>query len=557
MHRGIHALAVAILLSLMFVSPSPLQTAQAQTPAGYEALVALYNDVRATGRPTQTNGAADFSVAAIQAQAAKIPQFRQRLAAIDPAKWPTPQRVDFLLTRAALDTLDFQHRVLHPWSSDPGFYVDQVQSATYAELPLEGERLTTLQNRLAGVPKILTQAKTNLTQGAREFAKLAIYNLDHADGVGHGMPFRDTPPPGTRGWFVDFLERAKKQQPALVPAAEQALAAVDDFRGWLKQRAPQMTAPAGVGRDNFNWYLKNIRYMPYTIEDSVKVGDSEYERSMAALALERNKNRGVPEIALPTSKNEYEKRQRDAQDDMRAFLRKQDILTIPDYGAGHLHQNVPWIVRPGNKLNFWEAIQFRDPRPDTAHATLPGHVFDGLVHQHDKRPIRGSFSDSGRTEGWGFYLEEATLLLGFIDDKPRTRELFYIFQAARGVRDRAEAKLHTNEWTIDQAVKFMVDKVPYMDDDVARVDAEIYLKRPTYGLSYQMGKMQMLKLLGDRKHQLGDKFNLKEFHDQFLAAGTIPISLIRWEMTGLDDEVKAFWNAPAPAAPKKATGGAQ
>jgi uncharacterized protein (DUF885 family) len=142
------------------------------------------------------------------------------------------------------------------------------------------------------------------------------------------------------------------------------------------------------------------------------------------------------------------------------------------------------------------------------------------------------------------------LELGFLDERPRTKELFYIFQAARGVRDPAEARLHQNEWTIDQAVDFMVEKVPYMDRDVARVDAEIYLKRPTYGLSYQLGKMEILKLLGDRKHQLGDKFNLKAFHDQFLAAGTIPVSLIRWEMTGFDDEAKQFWAESKPPAKK-------
>jgi hypothetical protein len=56
--------------------------------------------------------------------------------------------------------------------------------------------------------------------------------------------------------------------------------------------------------------------------------------------------------------------------------------------------------------------------------------------------------------------------------------------------------------------------------------------------------MEMLKLIGDREHQLGDKFNLKEFDDQFIASGTIPISLIRWEITGLDDEVKGFWDTP-------------
>jgi uncharacterized protein (DUF885 family) len=51
----------------------------------------------------------------------------------------------------------------------------------------------------------------------------------------------------------------------------------------------------------------------------------------------------------------------------------------------------------------------------------------------------------------------------------------------------------------------------------------------------------MQRLLADRKRQLGEEFNLKAFHDEVMAAGRLPLSLIRWDMTGLDDEVKAFW----------------
>ena len=58
---------------------------------------------------------------------------------------------------------------------------------------------------------------------------------------------------------------------------------------------------------------------------------------------------------------------------------------------------------------------------------------------------------------------------------------------------------------------------------------------------YVIGKVQLEKLLADRARQLGDKFDLGKFHDEFLAAGTIPITLTRWEMTGLDDEVKELW----------------
>jgi uncharacterized protein (DUF885 family) len=108
-------------------------------------------------------------------------------------------------------------------------------------------------------------------------------------------------------------------------------------------------------------------------------------------------------------------------------------------------------------------------------------------------------------------------------------------------RNRAEIGLHTNEFTIQDAVRYMVDRTPMMDDNVARVDAEIYLREPGYGISYQMGGIQIDQLLADRAMQLGNRFNLKGFHDQFLAAGMIPISLIRWQMTGLDDEVSQFW----------------
>jgi uncharacterized protein (DUF885 family) len=84
---------------------------------------------------------------------------------------------------------------------------------------------------------------------------------------------------------------------------------------------------------------------------------------------------------------------------------------------------------------------------------------------------------------------------------------------------------------------------------VARVDAEIYLRRPPgYGLGYTVGMIEMQKLLADRRHQLGDKFVLKQFHDEFMAAGRLPMSVIRYDMTGFDDEIRHFWHKdPLPA----------
>ena len=54
--------------------------------------------------------------------------------------------------------------------------------------------------------------------------------------------------------------------------------------------------------------------------------------------------------------------------------------------------------------------------------------------------------------------------------------------------------------------------------------------------------VQIQRLLAERKRQLRDDFDLKAFHDDFMAAGRLPMSLIRWEMTGFDDEIRSFWS---------------
>jgi uncharacterized protein (DUF885 family) len=187
-------------------------------------------------------------------------------------------------------------------------------------------------------------------------------------------------------------------------------------------------------------------------------------------------------------------------------------------------------------------VQYRDPTPDLLHATLPGHAFDGQMSRRDKRPIRGAIGDGVRAEGWGVYLEEAAQRLGFMEDRPRLRELIDIFGIFRAVRVAGDIELQLNQKTVPEVVADWQKWTPWLDKNVARVDAEIYLRRPPgYGLGYTVGMIEMQKLLADRRHQLGEKFVLKQFHDEFMAAGRLPMSLIRYDMTGFDNEIRHFW----------------
>jgi uncharacterized protein (DUF885 family) len=67
------------------------------------------------------------------------------------------------------------------------------------------------------------------------------------------------------------------------------------------------------------------------------------------------------------------------------------------------------------------------------------------------------------------------------------------------------------------------------------------LRFPGFHTGVVIGKAQFMKIFRERAMQLGDDFNLKQFIDEFLAAGMIPMSLIRWEMTGYEDEIEKLW----------------
>jgi hypothetical protein len=507
----------------------------------HSALVEMYQEFLEFRRPVVIDGVPDFSPAAIEARKKGLVVFRERLAGISTENWPVAPKIDYLLVRAKLDDLDFQLRITRPWERDPGTYVDMIARIPYAETPISEGSIEKLQSRLKTVPRILEQAEVNLTAAASALADIAIRRLERSDGVNQGEPRRDVPPEGVIGWYKEFIRRLSTHHPELVSDARKALSAVENFLDWLKTSRDRMTAPVSIGLENYNWYLKNVRLMPYTVEDVLKIAEVEYYRTLAFLRIEQHKNRRLPVLEPASTAEDHERRVREAESLIRSFIDEHDLLTIPDYMPPRFETDAFWIVRPGGKRHFWEEITYRDPLNNHIHASIPGHRFDSLIQRRNTHPIRGRYGDGGRAEGWTFYLEEMFLQAGLLDDRPRTKELFYIAQLKRVLRVPAEIRMQTGELTLDQALRFLMDEVPLMDENLARYDLQIYLRQPAYGMTYLAGKVQFEKLLSDRARQLGKDFDLGKFHDEFLAAGSIPITLIRWEMTGQDDEVKKLW----------------
>lgn len=130
-----------------------------------------------------------------------------------------------------------------------------------------------------------------------------------------------------------------------------------------------------------------------------------------------------------------------------------------------------------------------------------------------------------------------------MEERPHARELIYNFGIFRAARTIGDIRLQRNEISFPDMVAYWRSKTSWLDANVARVDAKIYLRRsPGYGLGYTVGSFQMYKLLAGRKQQLPENFVPGKFHHQLLAAGGIPFALIRYQITGLDDEIQKCWN---------------
>ena len=94
--------------------------------------------------------------------------------------------------------------------------------------------------------------------------------------------------------------------------------------------------------------------------------------------------------------------------------------------------------------------------------------------------------------------------------------------------------------SIAEAGEYLQSTVP-MDKESATHEAAFFATTPGQAITYQIGKLQVLKLVSDARVMWGDEFNLKTYHDYMMQNGNVPIALQRWEFLGKTDEIEYLW----------------
>ena len=263
----------------------------------------------------------------------------------------------------------------------------------------------------------------------------------------------------------------------------------------------------------------------------------ELARAHAFLALERERNARLPEQVPITSATEHSHRFGAAVTEYLAFLKSHNIMTLKDYMEPALRALLGTFA-PGPR-EFFTEVDYRDPEVMRTHGY---HWFDlgQMVNEPHPDPIRrGALLYNifaSRTEGWATGWEEMMLQAGMFDARPRSRELVYALLGQRAARALGDLMMHGNKMSLEEAAKFAAANTPngWLRETGHTVWGEqhLYLQQPGYGTSYVIGKIQGERIMAERRIALKDKFSIKEFMDGFNAVGLIPISLVRWELTG-------------------------
>jgi uncharacterized protein (DUF885 family) len=202
--------------------------------------------------------------------------------------------------------------------------------------------------------------------------------------------------------------------------------------------------------------------------------------------------------------------------------------TTAYYGAGSVESGIAgtYYVNTSrlNQRPLWEIPAL------SLHESVPGHHFQiALQQEMDLAPFRRNFTGfTAFTEGWALYAESLGEDMGLYNTPERRMgELSY--QMWRATRLVVDTGIHAFGWNKARAVQYMRDNTALTD---ANIDAEVnrYISWPGQALGYMIGRLKILELRHRAETALGDRFDLRRFHDAVLRNGSVPLDVLEGEI---------------------------
>jgi uncharacterized protein (DUF885 family) len=501
----------------------------------------------------------DLRRSAIDTHLSALAGFARRLDAIPVAALPPTEQVEHAIVQANIRARQFELEEVRSWERNPHVYADIIAStlavqAIFTYTP-ETERARRVLSKLRQVPRLVQAARDNIKEPPAIFVKVGI------DTWRGAMSFIDTDLPRAFA-RVDDLHLLGDLADACTEAVQTMGAYVVDLENEIR---PKAKGSFRLGREKFEKKLRLDEGITLPVDRLLAIATRELEATQEEFrTVAGRRNGGDPVAAWRAAKHQTHPEPgsliataRGQLDELHTFLSRNPVVEIPD-SAGVTVAPTPEFFR-WSSASMWTPGPF-EPKPSRAlyyltdvdpswsdtrklehlrdfnlptlwtisiHEVYPGHFTHYQYLRRVESKVRRStmFAPASYMEGWAHYCEQMMLEAGFGrgDDALKLGQLAEAL--VRLARFIVGIRLHTEDWSVEQGVKFFQNEA-FLEEANARREAERGTFDPTY-LVYSAGKLMLLKLRRDWQEQQGGKPSLRAFHDALLAQGAAPFWALR------------------------------
>jgi uncharacterized protein (DUF885 family) len=505
----------------------------------------------------------DLGRQAIEAQARSLGGFARRLAAIDPNRLTSVERLERPALEANIRARVFELEQVRTWERSLQHYADILATSLAGQVLFDyaplAERARRVHSKLRQVPRLMQSARDNIKDPPGIYLKVGLESLRGT------LRFIDEDLPRAFGNLGDLHLLGD-----LADASMEAVTAIGGLIEYVeKDLAPRSKGSFRLGREKFEQKFQLDEGITLSAERLLAIAQRELQATQEEFRRVASRlDGGDPLAAWQRMKQEHPPagqlvpvaQQQVAE--LLEFITRQGIITVPD-GAGVSVLPTPRFYR-WTSASMWTPGPFEvraqrafyyitDVDPSWAperqaehlrdfnygalwaisiHEVFPGHF---LHYQHLRQiesKLRKSifFSSTAFVEGWAHYCEQMVVDEGFRKSDPNIRLGQLAEALVRLCRTIVGIRLHCEDLSVEQGVRFFREEA-FLEEASARREAERGTFDPSYIL-YSAGKQMLLKLRDDYKAHGGTKYSLRGFHDTLLANGTVPIGLHRALMLG-------------------------
>ena len=210
------------------------------------------------------------------------------------------------------------------------------------------------------------------------------------------------------------------------------------------------------------------------------------------------------------------------------------VIPIPSESAPFTttaYYNSPSPGRPGY---FYANLYKPDSRPKyeipvlTVHEAVPGHHFQiSIAQELENVPTFRKYQGiTAFVEGWGLYSEELGEYINLYDD-PYDKFGQLTYDMWRAIRLVVDTGMHYKDWTREDAINLFLENSAKSILDIEN-EVDRYIAWPGQALAYKIGQLKILELRERAETELGDKYDIKDFHDEVLKRGSLPLDLLEY-----------------------------